>query len=168
MESSKFTTLKDETKISIETHSGDEIIAHYNEIVYAVKGLINSTNVEFKSYITEAADLEEGLTYRKDILVLRTKELVHLKSELADLLDSNAPQIEIDVKEEAIDLKKSEILQSANSAKEEHYAADVFYTQKHKRFSVYFEIINSLFEEAGEWISQPGIYELTRQEAAEY
>ena len=167
MESSKFSALTDETKLSIASDDTD-IITHYDTVVYGVRQLINSTNDEFKSYITDAADLEEGLTNGKDLLVHLTKELVHLKSELADLLDSNAAQTVIDAKNVAIDAKKSQILEEATEEKEKHYAADVFYTQKHKRFSVYFEIIQSLFEEADEWISQPGIYGLVRQSRANH
>ena len=168
IESSKFSALTDETKLSVGTSDENAIIAHYNEIVHGVKVLINSTNDEFKDYVTESASIEESLIARKNTLVSKTAQLVNLKSELAELLDSNAPQTEIDAKEEAIDLKKSEILEWANDSKEEHYAADVFYTQKHKRFSVYFEIIQSLYDEAVEWISQPGISELVRQSRGDH
>ena len=167
MESSKFTTLKDETKLSIASDEID-IITHYNEIVYGVRQLINSTNDEFQSYVTESASIEDGLVADKNQLVNAVGELVHLKSELSDLLDSNAPQTEIDTKEEAIDSKKSEILELADLAKEKHYAADVFYTQKHKRFSVYFEIIQSLYDEASGWINQPGIFELVTQSRGDH
>ena len=167
MESSKFTTLKDETKLSIASDETD-IITHYDTVVYRVKQLINSTNDEFQSYVTESASIEDGLVADKNQLVSKTAELVHLKSELSDLLDSNAPQTEIDTKEEAIDSKKSEILELADLAKEKHYAADVFYTQKHKRFSVYFEIIQSLYDEASGWINQPGIFELVTQSRGDH
>ena len=169
MESNKFAILNDETKISLETVLNEnDITTHYDTVVYAVKGLIGSTNEEFRDYVTESASIEESLIARKNTLVSKTAQLVILKSELADLLDSNAAQTVIDAKNVAIDAKKSEILEWANDSKEEHYAADVFYTQKHKRFSVYFEIIQSLYEEATEWISQPGISEFVRQSKGDH
>lgn len=167
MESNKFAILNDETKLSIDSDEND-ILTHYDTVVYRVKQLISSTNGEFQNYVLESLNLEEELKARKDTLISKTRDLVSLKSDLADLLDSNAPQTEIDAKEEAIDFQKSEILEWANNSKEKHYAVDVFYAQKHKRFSVYFEIIQSLYEEASEWINQPGINQLVRQSRGDY
>lgn len=167
MGSNKFDFLNDETKLSIDSDEND-IITHYDTVVYKVKQLISSTRNEFENYVSESLWLEEELKARKYTLISKTRELVSLKSDLADLLDSNAPQTEIDSKDDEIDFKKSDILEYANNLKEKHYAADVFYTQKHKRFSVYFEIIQSLFKEASEWIDQPGINQLVRQSRGDY
>jgi uncharacterized delta-60 repeat protein len=74
------------------------------------------------------------------------------KSELADLLDSNAPQSEIDAQNVQIDALKIQVVEKANELKALHIETELFYTNKHKDFSVYFEVIHSLYEEVENWL----------------
>lgn len=153
IESSKFSALKDETKLSTETSSDNDITNHYNTIVYNVKQLIDSTRQHFADYVSTSSDKEEELRMTKDTLVNRTRELVVLKSDLADLLDSNATQTQIDSKNVQIDAQKVAIIEKANDLKRLDIETELFYTQKHKDFSVYFEVIHSLYEEVEDWLS---------------
>ena len=153
IESSKFSALKDETKLSTETSHDNDIIAHYNTLVANVKQLINSTRQHFADYVSISSDMEDSLRGAKDTLVMRTRALVLAKSELADLLDSNAPQTQIDAKNVQIDSAKIQAIEKANELKALDIETELFYTNKHKDFSVYFEVIHSLYEEVEDWLS---------------
>lgn len=152
IESSKFSALKDETKLSTETSRDNDILDHYRTIVHNVKQLIDSTRQHFADYVSTSSDMEDNLREDKDTLVNRTIELVLAKSELADLLDSNAPQTQIDAKNVQIDALKASIIDKANVLKALDIETELFYTNKHKDFSVYFEVIHSLYEEVDNWL----------------
>lgn len=168
IESSKFSALKDETKLSTETSSDNDIQTHYDTIVYNVKQLIDSTRQHFADYVSTSSDMEDSLRMAKDTLVNRTRDLVLAKSELADLLDSNAPQTQIDAKNVEIDGLKIQAVEKANELKALDIETELFYTHKHKDFSVYFEVIHSLYEEVENWLSDAKANSFVRYNGREY
>ena len=168
IESSKFGALKDETKLSTETSDDGDIRTHYDTIVYNVKQLIDSTRIHFVDYVSTSSDMEDSLRMTKDTLVNRTSNLVLAKSELADLLDSNAPQTEIDAKNVEIDSLKIQAVEKANELKERAIETELFYTHKHKDFSVYFEVIHSLYEEVEYWLSDADAQIFVRYNSRDY
>ncbi len=168
IESSKFGALKDETKLSTETSNDSVIQSHYNTIVYNVKQLIDSTRQHFADYVSTSSDMEDNLRGAKDTVVTRTRELVMLKTDLADLLDSNAPQTQIDAKNVQIDAQKVAIIEKANELKALAIETELFYTNKHKDFSVYFEVIHSLYEEVEYWLSDSKAQIFVRYNSRDY
>ena len=168
IESSKFSALKDETKLSTETSRDNDIQTHYDTIVGNVKQLIDSTRQHFADYVSTSSDMEEGLRMAKDTLVNRTRDLVLAKSELVDLLDSNAPQTQIDAKNVEIDGLKIQAVEKANELKALDIETELFYTNKHKDFSVYFEVIHSLYEEVENWLSDAKANSFVRYNGREY
>ena len=168
IESSKFSALKDETKLSTETSSDNDIQTHYDTIVYNVKQLIDSTRQHFADYVSTSSDMEDSLRMAKDTLVNRTRDLVLAKSELVDLLDSNAPQTQIDAKNVEIDGLKIQAVEKANELKALDIETELFYTNKHKDFSVYFEVIHSLYEEVENWLSDAKANSFVRYNGREY
>ena len=168
IESSKFSALKDETKLSTETSRDNDIQTHYNTIVFNVNQLIDSTRQHFADYVSTSSDMEEGLRMAKDTLVNRTRDLVLAKSELVDLLDSNAPQTQIDAKNVEIDVLKIQAVEKANELKALDIETELFYTNKHKDFSVYFEVIHSLYEEVENWLSDAKANSFVRYNGREY
>ena len=168
IESSKFSALKDETKLSTETSRDNDIQTHYNTIVYNVKQLIDSTRQHFADYVSTSSDMEDSLRGAKDTLVNGTRALVLAKSELADLLDSNAPQTQIDAKNVEIDELKIQAVEKANVLKARDIETELFYTNKHKDFSVYFEVIHSLYEEVENWLSAADAQIFVRYNSRDY
>jgi uncharacterized delta-60 repeat protein len=112
--------------------------------------------------------MEDSLRGAKNNLVMRTRSLVLAKSELADLLDSNAPQTQIDAKNAEIDGLKILAVEKANELKALDIETELFYTHKHKDFSVYFEVIHSLYEEVENWLSDALANSFVRYNSRDY
>lgn len=134
-----YTAIKDAFLPNQFNNDQESVRTFYTAYESKYDNLYSATKADFSTFITSLIDAHQVSNAKRNDLVQQSKSLFTKKSELADLLDSQAPESQIASKEAAIDTNKAQMLAGAAELKvieaEINYALSSLKMEKLKRMS---------------------------------
>lgn len=112
-----YTAIKDAFLPNQFNNNSLEVRTFYTAYESKYDNLYSATKVDFSTFIEELMYAFVASNAKRNNLIEQSKSLFTQKSELADLLDSQAPESQIASKEAAIDTNKAQMLAGATELK---------------------------------------------------
>ena len=135
------------TKPNYLTHSEEEVVEYYSKSEQAYVQLFDKAKEAIDNYNAELFGCVEAMKQQYNGLINQSRYLVDLKSELATLLENEAPQSEIDSKEMQIESVKESMLHNAKDLKIMDTARNEWIFGKFDNVSVFIDDLADFREE---------------------
>ena len=117
-EGQDYNAIKTATVPTLFTDTEQEVVAHYQDLKTTYDGLLDKVKVELEDFITSIFATGATQEQSRINLINDSQYLVELKSQLATLLEDQAPESSINAQEQQIDSHKTQMLHKAADLKE--------------------------------------------------
>lgn len=121
-----YSSVKSATIPSALTHPASEVVSYFMSLRSTFDSVKDDLKIAVDEYTQDIFEVADIINEKSNQCIQGSKYLLELKSQLADLIDSNAPQTEIDAKEDQIDSHKSNMISSATVLNEDWANFDSF------------------------------------------
>jgi uncharacterized delta-60 repeat protein len=143
-----YAAIKSATLPTQLTHTEQEVGNHYQNLLTTFDQLFDKTKDELDDFVISIFAAGDAVNNYKNQLIDHSGELVTLKSQLADLLNDEGTEVEINAKEQQIEDLKEQMLSKATDLKQiEVGIGSAMTTQKLVKLKRYATDLNSLTDE---------------------
>ena len=140
-----YSAVKAATTPSALTHSADEVVTYFASLKSNFDTVKEDLKTAVDEYTQDIFNVADDINEKSQECIQGSKYLLQLKSQLADLLDNEGSESDINNKESQIDLHKLNMVSSANILKECWAKFDSFMSSGNvNRFTKIIELSHSL------------------------
>ena len=140
-----YSAVKAATTPSALTHSADEVVTYFASLKSNFDTVKEDLKTAVDEYTQDIFKVSDDINEKSQECIQGSKILLDLKSQLADLLDNEGSESDINNKESQIDSHKENLLDTANTLKEHWAKFDSFISSGNvNRFTKIIELSHSL------------------------